>query len=297
MIHLTITVSNTDELLNASAYGAGALLRWESCATVDGTYVEGGTVALVSGTSLYEVWHTAGVASTFYRTRISDGAGTSFSPYSEPFQSQGVLPSLSPDQFRLFVTTTLTDEALILLLDAAMEAIVTYAGPWGEISERYRPHGDLILLSRTPLSITSVIETAVGSVTGTTLAANDYVIRGQTLRRLSTGTNPSWGWGWTSGFVDVTYTPADDMAERQRVQMELAKLSINAASSGGGILASQTIGTWSETYQSRTGNTYQAQRQEILSSLGAGSGSYEHPKPSRRGSFHERPTSALDTSR
>jgi hypothetical protein len=262
MIHLTITVSNTDELLNAEAYDAGALLRWESCATVDGSYAEGGTVALVSGTSLYEIWDTAGVAGTFYKTRISDAGGATFSPYSEPFQSAGVLPSLSPDQFRLFVPTSLTDEALILLLDAAMQTIVAHAGPWGEISERLHGNGPLLMLSKVPLSIASVVERVGWS--DLTLDPDDYELIGQTLRRLNDGTNPGYYW---RGRVTVTYTPLDDMAERQRVQMELVKLSITFTPG----LASQSIGTWSESYQT-SGKSYPEQRQDILASLGGGVG-------------------------
>lgn len=86
MIHLQVTVANAAELLATQAYGAGALLRWESGALQAGPFVEGGTVALVSGTSLYDVWDAAGVVGTWYRTRISNSGGTTFSAYSAPFQ-------------------------------------------------------------------------------------------------------------------------------------------------------------------------------------------------------------------
>ena len=78
-----IEVANADELLATEAYGAGALLRWESSAAEAGTYVEGGTEALVSGTTLYDVWDAAGIETTWYRTRVSDAAGTTFSAYSD----------------------------------------------------------------------------------------------------------------------------------------------------------------------------------------------------------------------
>ena len=55
MRHLEIEVVNAAELLAGEAYGAGALLRWERSATEAGTYVEGGTLALVAGTTLYDV--------------------------------------------------------------------------------------------------------------------------------------------------------------------------------------------------------------------------------------------------
>ena len=84
MRHLEIEVTNAAELLATEAYGAGALLRWESSAAEAGAYVEGGTLALVSGTTLYDVWDAAGIETTWYRTRISDAAGTTFSAYSDP---------------------------------------------------------------------------------------------------------------------------------------------------------------------------------------------------------------------
>jgi hypothetical protein len=117
------------------------------------------------------------------------------------------------------------------------------------------------MLSRPAASIGTVIEDYWGSET--TLAADDYEVRssGQTLRRLHTGTNPAYHW---RGRVDVTYTPAVDADTRKRVQLELVKLDLAFSPT----LASQTIGTWSETYAS--GKAYPEQRAEILASLGSG---------------------------
>jgi hypothetical protein len=82
MIHLEVTVENTAELLATPAYGAGALLCPEWCATQTGTFAALTPIPLVSGTSLYDVWHSAGILGTWYRTRISDAGGTTFSAYS-----------------------------------------------------------------------------------------------------------------------------------------------------------------------------------------------------------------------
>ena len=172
------------------------------------------------------------------------------------------VPYLTVTDLRLHVTSALTDPALQLLLDAAYDDINDYAGPSGPCDELIVPgHGDLLMLSRPAGSVGAVVEQFYG--TETTLAANDYEIRssGQTLRRLSTGTNPSHYW---RGRIDVTYTPAGDADTRKRVQLELVKLDLSFTPG----VASEAIGTWSESYVS--GKPYAEQRAEILASLGSG---------------------------
>jgi len=265
MIRLEVVVADTAILLAAEVYGAGALLRWESCATVDGVYVEGDTIALVADQSLYIIWDAAGVEdTTWYRTRISDsGVGTTFSAYSSPFQTAIHGLYLSVDQFRAFVETPLSDEALLILLDAAAQAIVREHGPAGETTERLRARGDLIMLSRPAVTIATVIEDARWAAL--TLADDDYELSssGQTLYRLSDGTNPGYHW---HGRVDITYTPFDDTAERQRVQRDLVMLELNFMPG----IVSQQIGTWTETYQSTILKGYAEQRADILASLSGG---------------------------
>ncbi len=99
MIHLQVSVLNAAELLDPAAYGAGALLRWESADAADGTYVEGGTLPLVSTQTLYDVWDAAGTATTWYRTRTSDAAGAVFSAYSAPFQGGTVTAYATLEEF------------------------------------------------------------------------------------------------------------------------------------------------------------------------------------------------------
>jgi hypothetical protein len=265
MIHLEVVVADTADLLDPSAYDAGALLRWESSATIAGVYVEGGTVALVADVSLYDIWDSAGVLGTWYRTRISDAGGTTFSPYSTPFQTAEHGLYLSVDQFRLLAPSTLTDEALLILLDAAAEEIARCVGAMGETTEWLTPAGNLLMLGRPALSITSITENWNWQPT-ITLDPDDYEVSasGQTIRRLSTGTNPAWRWYQPS----VTYLPQDDLATRQRVQAELVKLSI-AFSPG---LASQRIGDWTETYTAAGMPSYPEQREALLATLSYGIG-------------------------
>ncbi len=259
MIHLIVSVTNTAELLAAEAYGAGALLRWESSASEAGVYVEGGTVALVSGTTLYDVWDAAGVAGvTWYRTRVSDAAGSTFSAYSAPTLPGTVWTSMTVAQLRTFVTSPLPDEALLTLLSAAASAITGVAGATGEVTEYVAGGYTRIVVGRQIGTLTSVTEN------GTALTATDYRASGYVLTRLDTAANPTT-WGTA---VVVVYTPADDTAERQRVQLELVKLDLTYQPG----LVSQDIGTWSETYQNAASMSYADQRAEILASLGASGG-------------------------
>jgi hypothetical protein len=163
-------------------------------------------------------------------------------------------------QFREHVTTSLGDEAVQRLLDASSEAIVSALGPYltdGTIDEIITPRGlgPLLRLSRRAESIDEIIEGT------TTLAADDYELRssGYIVRRLDTGTNPASYW---RNRVYVTYLPLSDLAERDRVQLELVKLDL-AYQPG---ITQETIGSWSETL-AQGDRTYQVERAAILASL------------------------------
>lgn len=162
-------------------------------------------------------------------------------------------------RLREFVTTTLSDSALQVLLDDAFLAIDDTVGPLEDVREQFEAvPGDLLMLSVRAQSITSVTENS--RYMPIALAADDYELSpsGRTLRRLHTGTHPIWNW-W--GRVLVTYRPFDNTATRIRVAVELVRLEISFNPG----LAATTIGTWSETY--RQGAPYAQQRAEILASL------------------------------
>lgn len=259
MQRITILVADPSDVLDASSFGPGALVRWESAADVAGTYTEKGTVAVVSGTLEYVVWDQTGSGATWYRTRYSDATGHLVSDYSTPFQSRDAY--LSVDQFRAFnPAPSSTNEDLQILLDGAAQAIVQAVGPVGAITERLRPHGDLLILSRPPQWISAVIEDV--DRTAVTLDPSDYALEGQTLRRLGSGPNPRRDW---RGRVAVTHTPLDDTAERQRVQRELVELELNSSPG----LLSQRLDSWQEMYEGRggAGKTYAQTRADILASI------------------------------
>lgn len=169
---------------------------------------------------------------------------------------ENVSPYLTVDELRDFVSSTLSDASLQLLLDAAYDEIED-AAPSAEVAELIGPvRGDLIMLGRAAASVEHVYENDVE------IAADDYELRpsGTTLRRLSTGTNPAYAW---RGRVDVRYLPDVDTTVRKRVQLELVKLDLASNPT----LASQTIGTWKEDYVTKP---YADQRGDILAVLTGG---------------------------
>lgn len=171
----------------------------------------------------------------------------------------GVSTAFTVTMLREYLTTTLSDAVLQTYLDAALSDIerVMPSGPTSEIIEP--GIGDLVMLGRPASEVISLTE-GVGS-SAISLAADDYELRGQTMRRLFDGTNPATAW---RGRLDVAYVPDVDQAAIIRTAVALVRLDITTAPG----LASQTIGTWSETYA--TAKPYAESRAEILASLGGG---------------------------
>lgn len=131
---------------------------------------------------------------------------------------------LDVGQFREHVTTSLGDDAVQRLLDAAEAAIVSRIGAAGARTERANGGYRTIAVGHRVDSISAVTET-IGTTT-TTLNANDYRLRpdSYTLERLATGANPRWYW---FGAVEVTYSPIDDEPLRIDVQIDLCRLALN----------------------------------------------------------------------
>jgi hypothetical protein len=167
---------------------------------------------------------------------------------------------LTAAEAREHIETSLEDDALERLLDAAEAAIIDRAGPnptedtdTATAEERHSPRGDLLMLSRVPGVIVSVTE-------GTTeVDPEKYAQRpgSAVLRRI--------GRSWC-GPVTVAYIPEGDLAERIRVQIALVKLDL--ASTPG--ITSERVGPW--TQETATGPAYVAEREALLASLG---GSFE----------------------
>ena len=165
---------------------------------------------------------------------------------------------LTAAQAREHVETSLEDDALARLLEAAEAAIVERAGPnptedtdTATAEERHSPRGDLLMLSRVPGVIVTVTE-------GTTeVDAEDYAQRpgSAILRRI--------GRSWC-GPVTVAYIPEGDLAERIRVQLALVKLDLAAAPG----ITSERVGPW--TVEAAGGTAYAEEREAILATLDGG---------------------------
>jgi len=164
-------------------------------------------------------------------------------------------------RLREFLTSSLSDSALQLYLDAAMDAIDDVLGPLTVHEHVHGIHGELLRLAAEADTITTVVEE------GVTLAVDDYTLSdsGAILRRRHAGTHPRHGWGWR---LDLTYFRKDDVAERIRAAVALVKLELGFQPG----LVSQSIGTWSETYSATSMKPYAEQRAEILASLSDGGG-------------------------
>ena len=122
---LKLTAENADELLNAGAYGTGALIHIQTATSEGGTYADltgtgsTPTLALVAGTSIYTGYDLNGASTSWYRTRYKNAAGTLTSDWSAEFQAapegSGLIVSLYDAKQRLEIpyTDTAQDENIL----------------------------------------------------------------------------------------------------------------------------------------------------------------------------------------
>ena len=162
---------------------------------------------------------------------------------------------LTVAQAREHITTSLGNDGLERLLDAAEEAIIRAAGPAiddyirTDVTERCRPSGSLLRLTRRAISIVEIRE-------GTTvLGSGDYELSSTGYVLLRTPDGHHWY------RPEVTYAPWTDTASREVAQIGLVRLELNFNPA----LAGYTTGSDSETFA--TGIPYKDQRDSILASL------------------------------
>lgn len=170
------------------------------------------------------------------------------------------MPILTVEELREHVETPLGDDALQRLLDAAEEAIIARAGAPGARTVVFGGGFRFLSLPRPASAITSIVESS--GDTSRTLVADDYELRpdGYLIERLNTGTYPRTYW-WST--VEVTYTPVDDTATREEVQIGLVELAVTSKRG----LTGQTIGSWSEQYANNAQWNAEAEREALLSRL------------------------------
>lgn len=155
------------------------------------------------------------------------------------------------------VTTSLGDDELELLIDAAYADIAKRYGPTGSIVEHRRgQEGPVLMLAHRAASVTAVVED------DTTLAVDDYELRpgGRLLQRKVDGTNPSTYW---RGYVEPTYVNAITDAERDRVAIALVKLDSGYQPG----VTGERLGDHQITYAANSVFNYEIEREAILASL------------------------------
>lgn len=161
---------------------------------------------------------------------------------------------------RQHVTTPLEDDALGRLIAAAYEAIADRIGADTSRGELLHGVGDLLMLSRRAVSVESITE--VHGTFTLQLDEDDYELRpgGRTLRRLVTGTNPSYRWRWRN---DVRYTPQVGDSDRDRVAVDLVKLEADYQPG----LTGERTGDHQITIAANSVFNYAIERDAILNTL------------------------------
>jgi hypothetical protein len=252
LVNVSLSIASDDLLVG---YGAGAKVYLQSAATENGSYSAVANTVIVSGTENYEFWDANGTDSTWYRTRVGNTGGTSFSDFSGSFQVRAA-PVLTVAQLRDFVPSNLGDASLQAILDDALQTVDDALGPTGDVTEWLTASGPLLSLSTPCSAVTSIVTdpnwSTWYSAGGITLDPTDYEVSGtgRVLRRLRTGVNPSWWWGG----VTITYQRPSDTTLRVRATVELVKLTL----AWSGYLGESTQS------ESRSFGDLQAQRQAIL---------------------------------
>ena len=250
---LPIDVPDTAGLLTTSALGAGSLLLTEYSATFGGVYVQINSTPLVAKTSTYVVYDIAGVTTGWYRTRLSNAGGTTFSNYSDPFQAPTptlLYCSLSDFRSRLagdvpnmsgnFDYTVLGHIADVS--DGINSEVQTQRGqpegwsflPGTPAQRRFTgyPGGTDMIVIDDAVSIESVtILNPGGTVLDTLTAGTDYLtyplnsLPIEALKAVSSGKYPTWPeWyggiriGMTPGYAMVTPSDIHDVALTESIR-------------------------------------------------------------------------------
>lgn len=264
---LTLTVANPAQLLNAGAYGVGAVIQVQSGAARTGPFADDGTVPIVSGTSFYTYYDTDGTTSTWYRTRYENAAETVVSDWSAVFQPATTLVTLDDAQARAGDAVT---QAMIEGVEAELAAEI---GPLtGERTEtfyldrlRWPSDIDGVYLSRRTDSVTVATD-------GTPLVAEtDYrLMAGYILDLIDTG--------WQGDKLEATYTPTDTTLVKEVIYDLLTYRSLPSN------LQAVRIGQYSETYFPGTASpVWSAAVAKVLPAAGMGLTS---PFRYRRTSLH-----------
>ncbi len=200
MIRVDVLLADPAGFLAAGAFGAAALIRIERSATIAGSYAEIGTVSIDITTQLtgpFVFWDATGLATSYYRWRISNAANSVQSPYSDPALGYNPVATATlgdayaalTDVVGLFETWPLTKRLprLTTLLRVATGQVIdefdgrdffrhpaSGSATWladGNGSPTLHVHEGLIALDALELSFD-------GGLTYVQVTASDYMLRG-----------------------------------------------------------------------------------------------------------------------
>lgn len=138
---ITLLVEEPDQVLNAGAYGALAVIRLQTASTEAGIYADvtgtgsTPTTTVVTLTRSYIAYDPAGIVSSWYRTRFENVGATRLSDWSAPFQvgdeTAGLLCSVSDVEQELGRTATANEREQILeKIKQVSRAIERATGRW-----------------------------------------------------------------------------------------------------------------------------------------------------------------------
>jgi hypothetical protein len=134
---IRVSVENPDELLNAGAYAAGALVRLQTSATQAGAYADvtgtgsTPTLPLVTLITAYTGYDPNGISTSWYRTRYENAGATRLSDWSPTFQvGPTTLASIYDLKQRMgyAATDTSQDEEFQQYLQDATDWIHSFTG-------------------------------------------------------------------------------------------------------------------------------------------------------------------------
>jgi hypothetical protein len=195
---IKVSVENPDELLNAGMYGAGSLVRLQTSATQAGTYADvtgtgsTPTIPLVTLITAYTGYDSAGISTSWYRTRYENAGATRLSDWSTAFQvGASTIASIYDLKQRLGYsgTDSSQDEEFGQYLSDATEWIHSYTGAIflpdpasGTVTYLFDGfdamwYGHYLPIRRGVRSISLLEVATITNGTFSTVSATDYFLR------------------------------------------------------------------------------------------------------------------------
>lgn len=129
---IRLPISNPSEMLNAGAFGAGALIRLQSGTAQAGPFSNLATAALVASQYSYLLFDQSGAVTTWYRWRLENAGGSVTGTYSTPFELSSSVPYAGVPDLRRRLgkaeTDTGDDDLLLAYANMVTDRITNYCG-------------------------------------------------------------------------------------------------------------------------------------------------------------------------